>query len=61
MFCMQEGCTLLSAACAGGLSDVAQFLINKGAPIDVTDRVSYNKANVLVLIHVQYMYVSVAT
>ena len=42
MFSMQNGCTLLSAACAGGLSDVAEFLINKGAPIDVTDRVSYS-------------------
>ena len=42
MFSMQSGRTLLSAACAGGLSDVAEFLINKGSPIDVTDRVSYS-------------------
>ena len=40
LFFMQDGCTLLSAACAGGLSDVAEFLINKGAPMDVTNRVS---------------------
>ena len=37
----QGGCTPLSLACARGLSDVAQLLINKGASFDVTDEVSY--------------------
>ena len=37
----QTGRTPLSWACARGLSDVAQLLINKGASFDVTDRVSY--------------------
>ena len=37
----QTGRTPLSLACARGLSDVAQLLINKGASFDVTDKVSY--------------------
>ena len=37
----QNGRTPLSLACAHGLSDVAQLLINKGANFDVTDGVSY--------------------
>ena len=37
----QDGKTTLLLACAHGLSDVAQLLINKGASYDVTDRVSY--------------------
>ena len=37
----QGGCTHLSLACAHGLSDVAQLLINKGASFDGTDIVSY--------------------
>ena len=38
---MQEGCTPLLLACENGLSDVAELLINKGADVDVTDKVSY--------------------
>ena len=38
---MQEGNTPLLLACGNGLSNVAQLLINKGASIDVTDKVSY--------------------
>ena len=38
---IQDGHTPLSWACARGLSDVAQLLINKGASFDVTDEVSY--------------------
>ena len=37
----QDGCTPLSWACACGLSNVAQLLINKGASFDLTDKVSY--------------------
>ena len=37
----QDGRTPLSLACAHGLSDVAQLLINKGASFDATDGVSY--------------------
>ena len=37
---IQRGQTPLLSACAGGLNDVAQLLINKGASIDVTDEVS---------------------
>ena len=33
--------TPLLFACGNGLSDIAQLLINKGASIDVTDKVSY--------------------
>ena len=39
-FYIQRGRTPLLSACVGGLSDVAQLLINKGASIDVTDVVS---------------------
>ena len=39
-FYIQSGQTPLLFACARGLSDVAQLLINKGASIDVTDYVS---------------------
>ena len=39
-FYIQSGQTPLLSACVGGLSDVAQLLINKGASIDVTDKVS---------------------
>ena len=37
----QDGHTPLSLACARGLSDVAQLLINRGASFDSTDGVSY--------------------
>ena len=37
----QLGRTPLSLACAHGLSDVSQLLINKGTSFDVTDGVSY--------------------
>ena len=40
IFYIQIGWKPLLSACAGGLSDVVQLLINKGASIDVTDRVS---------------------
>ena len=40
IFYIQRGRTPLLCACAKGLSDVAQLLINKGAFIDVTDEVS---------------------
>ena len=39
-FHIQSGRTPLLSACAKGRSDVAQFLINEGASIDVTDEVS---------------------
>ena len=38
---IQEGYTPLLLACLNGLSEVAQLLINKGASMDVTDKVSY--------------------
>ena len=37
----QTGRTPLSWACENGLSDVAQLLINKGANVDIMDKVSY--------------------
>ena len=39
-FYIQRGRTPLLCACAGGHSDIAQLLINKGASIDVADEVS---------------------
>ena len=38
IFLHPDGQTPLLSACAGGHSDVAQLLINKGASIDVTDK-----------------------
>ena len=38
---IQERDTPLLFACDDGLSDVAQLLINKGASIDVKNKVSY--------------------
>ena len=38
---IQEGYTPLLVACLNGHSDVAQLLINQGASMDVTDKVSY--------------------
>ena len=38
---MQKGNTPLLFACRNGHSDVVQLLINKGASMDVTDKVSY--------------------
>ena len=38
---MQEGYTPLLLACLNSLSNVAQLLIDKGASMDVTDKVSY--------------------
>ena len=43
----QTGHTPLSWACFCCLSDVAQLLINKGANIDVTDKVSYHNKDIL--------------
>ena len=43
----QTGGTPLSWACYRGLSDVAQLLINKGANMDVTDKVSCHNKNKL--------------
>ena len=43
----QTGCTPLSWACKNGHSDVAQLLINKGANMNVTDKVSYRNKNKL--------------
>ena len=40
IFYIQSGQTPLLCACDGGHSDVAQLLINSGASIDVTDKVS---------------------
>ena len=39
---MQEGYTPLLLACENGLNEVAQLLINKGASVDVTNKVSYS-------------------
>ena len=41
----QTGYTPLFWACYRGLSDVAQLLINKGANMDVTNKVSYHNRN----------------
>ena len=38
---IQERDTPLLFACGNGLSDVAQLLINKGASMDVKNKVSY--------------------
>ena len=43
----QTGRTPLSLACMNGLSDVAQLLVNKGANMDVSDKVSYHNKNKL--------------
>ena len=43
----QTGHTPLSWACKNGHSNVAQLLINIGANIDVTDKVSYHNKNIL--------------
>ena len=63
---IQSGWTPLLSACAGGHSDVAQLLINKGASVDVMNEVSNcNKATFfftkLDLFHfpVQYGFINV--
>ena len=38
----QTGCSPLSWACESGLSEVAQLLINKGANLDIMDKVSFH-------------------
>ena len=55
--CTQTGRTPLSLACENGLSDVAQLLINKGANMDVTDKVSYY--NKKLIQHVTYLHLDV--
>ena len=48
--CTQTGRSPLSWACESDLSEVAQLLINKGANLDIMDKVSFHNEKKIYLI-----------